>query len=173
MYSPGNLLIWLCLIFLHLFYRCFIAGPRFGMKSKILQFLLGSFLGLSLMGIVAAGGLFLVVQQLTARPPRPSFDNDNPNFNATPSPRNSPNSTAPPVAPSAVESPPGSYRARVAFPDGLSVRDAPDGARVGGLDFKEEVLVLEESEDKLWIKIRSVASSLEGWIKAGNVDKVE
>jgi hypothetical protein len=152
------------------------------MKAKILQFLLGSVLGLSLMAAVGAGALFLLVQQLTARPPRPMFDNDDPNFAARQrqTPKPSPSGTASPGespspsdSPSPEASPEGSYRATVSFPDGLSVRDAPDGATIGGVDYNEALIVLEESEDKRWLKIRSEASQIEGWIKAGNVNKVE
>jgi hypothetical protein len=32
--------------------------------------------------------------------------------------------------------------------------------------------VLEESEDKLWQKIRLPKSDREGWIKAGNIRKI-
>jgi hypothetical protein len=68
--------------------------------------------------------------------------------------------------------PAGAYEATVSFSEGLSVRDAPDGGRVGGVDFNEKVIVLEESEDKRWVKIRAEQSNVEGWVKAGNLTRV-
>jgi Bacterial SH3 domain len=160
---------------------CTAHAPE-SMKAKILQFLLGSVLGLSLMAAVGAGALFIVVQQLTARPPRPTFENDDPNFAArqrqtpkpSPSGSGSPGeSPSPSDSPSPSASPEGSYRATVSFPDGLSVRDAPDGTQIGGVGYQETLIVLEESSDKRWLKVRSEATQIEGWIKAGNVTKVE
>jgi hypothetical protein len=150
--------------------------------SQLLQLFLGSFLGLGLIGAVVAAGLFIMVQQLTARPPKPVYDNDDPNFSARPKP--SPSSIASPTAsgsgaespspsPSSSPLPEGSYRATVSYSEGLSIRDAPDGNRTGGLDYNEEIVVLEESSDKLWLKIRSERTQVEGWIKAGNVSKIE
>lgn len=147
-------------------------------SSKIWQFLLGSFLGIAILAALTGGGLFLLVQRLTAPPNRPTFDNEAMGQKATPGPdrdKPSPNiaSPSPTLSPSASSSPlpAGAYEATVSYSEGLSVRDSPDGGRVGGIDYNEKVIVLEESADKRWVKIRAEQSNVEGWVKAGNLER--
>lgn len=144
--------------------------------SRILRFLLGSTLGLLILGLAAAGMGFWLVQRLSAPPARPVFDNER-SLKPSPSPSKKPPSSAPRTSATATPTPlpKGSYRATVNFPSGLSVRSAPksDATRVGGVDFAEEVLVLETSDDAQWQRIRVDSSGEEGWIKAGNIKRLD
>lgn len=69
---------------------------------------------------------------------------------------------------------PGAYIGRVTWSSGLSVRSSPgtDGERIGGAAYKQRVIVLAESDDKRWLKIRLEDGDTEGWVKAGNVEKI-
>lgn len=73
------------------------------------------------------------------------------------------------------ELPPGAYEGRVSWPQGLSLRkDANSAAeKVGGVGFNQKVTVIEESSDKVWLKIRLEGSDQEGWVKAGNVKQAD
>ncbi|MBF2097023.1 MAG: SH3 domain-containing protein [Gloeomargaritaceae cyanobacterium C42_A2020_066] len=85
---------------------------------------------------------------------------------ASPTPR--PVATVPPTP---TPRPPAAGRpVRVAVEIGLILRDAPNGNRIGGLEYRQEVLILETSPDGNWEKVRSVEGSLEGWVKAGNTE---
>jgi hypothetical protein len=70
---------------------------------------------------------------------------------------------------------PGTYKARVTWSSGLSLRDnpGPDATRIGGVPYNGEIIVLKESDDKLWQKVRLAGGTQEGWIKAGNIEKIE
>jgi uncharacterized protein YgiM (DUF1202 family) len=65
------------------------------------------------------------------------------------------------------------YPARVTQPIGLILRQEPSGeaARVGGIDFNQELTVLEEAPDGAWQRVR-LADGAEGWIKGGNTEKL-
>jgi hypothetical protein len=73
------------------------------------------------------------------------------------------------------ELPPGAYEGRVSWPQGLSLRkDANSAAeKVGGVGFNQKVTVIEESSDKVWLKIRLEGSYQEGWVKAGNIKQAD
>jgi Bacterial SH3 domain len=141
---------------------------------KLFRFLLGSTLGLVILGIGLLGLGYFVVQRMSALPERPVFENERTN---TPSP--SPASTSSPTNETPAEATPSptptdGYLATVSFSSGLSLRDNPsnDAARIGGVEFNEEVVVLEDSSDRKWQRIRSQTSDLEGWVKAGNLKRV-
>jgi len=57
----------------------------------------------------------------------------------------------------------------------LILRSEPnlDAERVGGIGFNSRVIVLEQSEDNVWQKIRLEGEEQEGWVKAGNTQKVD
>jgi 5-hydroxyisourate hydrolase-like protein (transthyretin family) len=44
---------------------------------------------------------------------------------------------------------------------------------IGGVGGNKKVIVLEESDDKKWQKIRIVDTDQEGWVKAGNIQRSE
>lgn len=91
---------------------------------------------------------------------------------STPQPDPSPTPTETP-SPKPLE--PGAYRAKVTWPNGLIVRDSPgiESQRIGGIGYNQQIVVVAESDDKRWIKIRVEEDNQEGWVKAGNVERVE
>lgn len=127
--------------------------------------------------VLLLGGSYALLQflvaQFTAPPPRPTFPNDKPAATvkpaaAKPSPPPAPAIAAP--KPSPTPSPtPAAKRARITLGEGLNVRQAPsaEAERVDGVDYNDEVTVLETSPDQEWIKIRIAGSGVEGWIKSG------
>jgi hypothetical protein len=60
----------------------------------------------------------------------------------------------------------------VTQPIGLIVRQQPsiDAPRIGGVEFNSQVTVLEDNADGSWQRIR--VGSVEGWVKGGNVQRV-
>jgi hypothetical protein len=154
--------------------------------SGITKFLIGFVLGIGiLVGAGAATGYYFFTK-LSANPPRPLFAEERPKpkaspatkkvnaakgANAQPTNRPTPSASASPVT---KELPPGAYKARVTWSEGLSLRDAPgsEANRVGGVAFNQEVFVLKESDDRRWHQVRLVQGEQEGWIKAGNIERV-
>lgn len=80
-----------------------------------------------------------------------------------------PNPTAPPADAPAV--PTDSYEAVVNQPIGLVLREGPgtDRPQLGGLDYNQTVVVLDETTAQAWVKVRVSATGQEGWVKAGNL----
>lgn len=127
------------------------------------------------------GGGFLAAQylitQFTTPPPKPMFANDTvpKPLQAAIAPKPKPSSPQP--APSTTPSPKPSgvgYQARITLSEGLNVRSNPDknAERVGGVDFDEEVTVLEETPDQAWQRVRVKTSSVEGWVKSGHTERM-
>ncbi|MBW4614327.1 MAG: SH3 domain-containing protein [Desmonostoc vinosum HA7617-LM4] len=162
------------------------------MLSNLLKFILGFSLAIAvLMGTGFATALYFMNR--TAIPPaKPIFANDNPQAKGkdtkqakaetTSNPKSeaqaesSPTSTKSPEAtPSAKPLPSGAYRGRVSWSEGLILRSEPrqEGQRIGGVAFNQKIIVLEESKDKTWQKIRIEDGEQEGWVKAGNTQKVD
>lgn len=148
---------------------------------NIIQLLIGITLGLALMvgGSLAAG--YYLFTKLSVVPERPSFTEEKPKTPlltspppaaSTPTP-NPPSPSVPPVSPSpATEA--GLYKGVINWSEGLILRDSPgnNSNRIGGVGYNQQVIVLEESEDKNWQRIRVVATGGVGWVKAGNMDRV-
>ena len=121
--------------------------------------------------------------KLSVLPPKPVFNNDAIVAQAE-STETSPEaateasataaSEAQPESSPESENPPGSYAAVVVQPIGLIIRGGPglDFEQMGGVDYNEEVLVLQISEDERWLNVRIPSSGLEGWVKAGNTQKL-
>ena len=84
-----------------------------------------------------------------------------------------PTSEPEPIPEPEPELPPNAYFARVTWPQGLSLRAEPslDAERIGGIDFNARIIILEDSSDKKWQRIRIPESQREAWVKAGNVKK--
>ncbi|MDX2243889.1 MAG: SH3 domain-containing protein [Leptolyngbyaceae cyanobacterium bins.302] len=133
--------------------------------------------------VLLLGGSYAIFQflvsQFTAAPPRPTFPNDKPASTAKPAAAVKPSPIASPVAASPKPSPspsptPANKRARITLGEGLNVRQSPsaDAERIDGVDYSDEVTVLEESPDKEWIKVRVDSSGVEGWIKSGYIEPV-
>ncbi|MBD2292314.1 SH3 domain-containing protein [Anabaena sphaerica FACHB-251] len=158
------------------------------MLSGFFKLILGFLLAIAvLLGSGLTIALYFVNR--TAIPPeKPTYANDNPKPKAdkpkvaevkdTSTPKPTPTSTPSPT-PTPTESPdslpPGAYKAVVTWPQGLSMRDKPtlDAQSVGGVGANEKLIILEESQDKNWQKIRIEGTDKEGWVKAGNTKRVE
>ncbi|AHJ29045.1 hypothetical protein NSP_27170 [Nodularia spumigena CCY9414] len=54
----------------------------------------------------------------------------------------------------------------------MRVEPSMDAERIAGVGVNEELIVLEESQDKNWQKIRTQGEQ-EGWIKIGNTERLE
>jgi cytoskeletal protein RodZ len=169
------------------------------MLSGLLKFILGFVLAIAvLLGSGLTIALYFVNR--TAIPPaRPKFANDNPQtkpdkpkvtqVQATSTPKPTPSSTASPTpsfttSPTSPTStptespdslPPGAYEGIVTWSQGLSMRDQPtlDAQSVGGVGANQKVIILEESPDKNWQKIRIEGTDKEGWVKARNTKRVD
>jgi cytoskeletal protein RodZ len=170
--------------------------------SGLLQFILGFFLGITiLVGLTSALG-YLMFSRLAATPNKPVFSEENkskvkattPDKKASdksaakpevsPSPKAATESPSPEVSPSPSPSPSpeakedlpkGAYKAKVTWSGGLSLRSNPskESERVSGVDYDQELIILETSADGVWAKVRSVDGGQEGWVKVGNFKKTE
>lgn len=153
--------------------------------AGVAKFVVGVSLAIALMigGSVLVGLYFMY--KVSSYPPKPVFDNEKVNQMAAKA-KNSPKpkttaqpqpSPTPSKQSETVEAKlaPGTYKARVNWSQGLSLRaePSPNAARIGGLDNNQQVVVLEESADKSWQKVRLVDGEQEGWIKAGNLERQE
>ncbi len=164
------------------------------MLTQILKYIFGFILAI----VILIGGGFAMalyfMNRVSAPPPKPIYANDNPVVKAqTPKSQTSktnqvsleqssptPDSQATPQdTPKPESSPepllPGAYKARVTWKQGLRLRKEPtaDSERTGGVTFNQKVIVLEESNDKNWQKIRLENGEQEGWVKSGNVQKID
>jgi cytoskeletal protein RodZ len=144
--------------------------------KNVIKFLLGISLALAILvsGGVAAALYFL--HRVATPPAKPIFSNDTAEVKArgtsTASSAAATTNTTEAASPSL---PPGTYKARVTWAQGLSVRSEPslEAERIAGVGYNEELTVLEISSDKGWQKIRIDNSEQEGWVKAGNVERIE
>jgi hypothetical protein len=154
---------------------------------KSVQLLIGILTGLAgLAAIFGGAGYYFFITQMSNRPPKPIFAEERGGAKpiaakpaakaktpatATPSP--SP-VTKDPQNPDAPEKLPSeSYDAKVLWKDGLSLKKEPDAGaeKVGGVAFNAKVAIVKTSEDKQWVLIQSQTDNLQGWVKAGNIDK--
>ncbi|WP_341525734.1 SH3 domain-containing protein [Nostoc sp. UHCC 0302] len=163
------------------------------MFSGLLKFTLGVFLAIAvLIGSGVATALYFINR--TGIPPaKPIFANDSPSVKAqapvsedkgdksTPTPGAETKSSPSPSPTKSSKTgsspkplPAGTYRGRVSWSEGLSLRAEPnqESERIGGVGFNQKIIILEESPDKAWQKIRLEDSEQEGWVKAGNTEKV-
>ena len=64
----------------------------------------------------------------------------------------------------------GAYTAVVVQPIGLVLREGPgvEYPQIGGIDYNQDLVVLEEPAEHDWINVRVVANGQEGWVKSGN-----
>lgn len=148
-------------------------------------------LGISLAIAILAGGSAAValyfMYRVTTHPPKPTFANEvTQKTKAVPTPEKqaqleksttdkADNLASSEAAESTEPLEPGTYKARVTWEKGLSLRAEPGAGaeRIGGLEYNQQVVVLEESPDKNWQRVRLSDSDREGWIKAGNIEKAQ
>ncbi|MFW9258810.1 SH3 domain-containing protein [Nostoc sp. CALU 546] len=154
------------------------------MLSGLTKFILGFFLAIAVL-IGGGAAIALYFMNRTGIPPaKPVYSNDSPSVKAqapkatqaqlSPSSTSTP-TESPKATPTAKPLPSGAYRGRVTWAEGLSLRSQPnqEAERIGGVTFNQKIIVLEESGDKGWQKIRLEDSEQEGWVKAGNTEKVD
>ncbi|MBW4487034.1 MAG: SH3 domain-containing protein [Trichocoleus desertorum ATA4-8-CV12] len=146
---------------------------------NLIKFLLGFALAIALLGLGGVVAARYFVTKLTAPPPRPTFANDKPAATkaAVAASGASGNTAAPQGDSSTAPTPalePGAYQARVVQPIGLILRDGPgsNSNQIGGIEYNSRVVVLEESPDKVWQRVRIEDSDRTGWVKAGNTERV-
>ncbi len=153
----------------------------------LFKFVIG--VGLAIALLVGSGVMATqyLITRLTAPPPKPIFPEELPpqaeavddstsadtNPAVDPSPAISA-SPSPEVQASPTELDPNAHQARVVQPIGLVLRQGPstEATRVGGVEYNAEVIVLDESSDGNWINIRLPGSGVEGWVKAGNTERL-
>ncbi len=155
---------------------------------KSVQLLIGILTGLvGLAAIFGGVGYYFFITQMSTRPPKPIFAEERggakpiaakPKSKAKTSVAAIPSPAAPaakdPANPNAPDKlPPESYDAKVVWKDGLSLKKDPQlgAAKVGGVAFNAKVAIVKTSDDKQWVLIQSETDNLQGWVRAGNIDK--
>ena len=156
--------------------------------SGLFQFLLGFFLGIFLLVGGTASLAYVVFSRMSVNPEKPTFSEEKPpetTAKADSKPVSNQESKTDSVeevaAPEKVfeeeieELPDGAYRAKVTWSTGLSVRSQPasDADRIGGFGYDAELIILKTSADGDWQQVRLPGSQREGWVKAGNVARIE
>jgi outer membrane biosynthesis protein TonB len=163
------------------------------MLTNLLKFILGFVLALAvLLGTSLTVALYFV-NRTAVSPSKPIFANDNPSSqpkkpktspkpqskkSATPTPKPTPKPTETPTetpTPTPKPTPPNAYTGNITWAEGLSMRSEPNtnSPTIGGVGGDKKVIVLEESDDKKWQKIRIADTDQEGWVKAGNIQRSE
>jgi Bacterial SH3 domain len=152
--------------------------------SNVFQFIFGFILGIGVLSGSLAGVAFIVFTQMAAPPPKPEFTQEKEEVVETTKKvetqevietQTPATSEVEPTPAPKEELEPGAYRAIVSWSEGLSLRDRPglESQRIGGIAYNAEIIILQDSEDKKWQKVRIPDSQQEGWIKTGNVTKIE
>ena len=158
--------------------------------SALFQFILGFILGVAILAAGATGLAFLFFGKMASSPSKPVFSEEKQEETKVAENKESSTSDQPssdqakkveeekeeePEEKEAEKLPPGAYKARVTWPQGLSLRAEPnlEAERIGGLEYNWELIILGNSRDQKWQKVRLVDGDQEGWVKAGNVEKVE
>jgi hypothetical protein len=160
--------------------------------SGVAKFFTGFVLAIAVLFFAGVSTTRYLITRFTTPPPRPTFPND-PSPTPTqstpaqpeaaqsqspPAPAESPTTPAEaqptPTPTPTPANPPGAYEARVIQPIGLILRQGPsqDAEQIGGVGYDEQVVVLEESSDGEWIKVRLSGSDVEGWVKSGNTERL-
>lgn len=168
-----------------------------GFFTGLSKLIVGMSIALLLLSMAGVATARYFMARLSVLPAKPLFDNEQPaataqdglptaaappstDVSATPQPaappaaaEPTPEQTPEPAATPALE--PGAYEAVVVQPIGLVLRAGPstDQAQVGGVDYNDEVVVLEAPSDQSWVRVRVLSSGQEGWIKAGNTRPVQ
>ncbi|MEL7037641.1 MAG: SH3 domain-containing protein [Cyanobacteria bacterium J06592_8] len=140
---------------------------------NIFKFLVGFFLALVILAGASVAAALYFAARLTELPERPTFPNDAPPKTETVSAEAKP---APSPSPAAPQLPEGAYRAVVVQPIGLILRDSAnyESNRIGGIGYEEKVIVLEETDDKLWQRVQvEEDSNRVGWVKGGNTEPLQ
>lgn len=158
--------------------------------SATVQFILGFALGISLIVGISGAFVFAYYKKMSILPKKPVFseatvleesaveptDIEPLESNTTPeevAEAEAPEKPKPVIKPEE-KLPPNAYRATVTWPQGLSLRAEPDinGGRIGGIETKANIIILEDSADGKWQRVRLPWSNQEGWVKGGNTQRI-
>ncbi|TRU30336.1 MAG: SH3 domain-containing protein [Microcystis aeruginosa Ma_SC_T_19800800_S464] len=166
--------------------------------SGLLQFMVGFVLGVAILVGGATAVAYMLLSGMNSNPPKPVFTEEKkeetkeekaaqsipttpvqeqPQAEVKESPTAAPAPKASPKpSPEARkrETTSSGYQARVTWQSGLSLRSQPtsESTRLGGLDYNTKVSVVGTSSDGQWQRVR-LSDGREGWIKAGNISRVE
>ncbi len=148
---------------------------------KSLQLIIGITIGLAGLGAIGGGiGYYFFVTQMSTRPPKPVFAEERQGYKPPATAKQKAAVAAKPTQspivkdPNVIEKlPPEAYDAKVVWKDGLSLKKEPDSGaeKLGGVAFNAKVAIVKTTDDKQWVLIRSETDNLQGWVKAGNIDK--
>ena len=153
--------------------------------GNVVKFVLGVSLAIAIIISGSVVGALYFMYKVTARPPKPVFSNETVTAKAQPKATKAQAKSVPSTKSTTQPSPsqdssqealePGTYRARVTWTQGLSLRSEPNlsSERIGGLEHNQQIVVLQESSDKNWQKVRLSDGEQEGWIKVGNIERVQ
>jgi hypothetical protein len=157
--------------------------------SATVQFILGFILGIGVIAGISGTILFAYYAKMSAVPKKPVFpkpiaeqtapsntaDVEIEPLESTTKDDLELEETTPSVeeVKAELELPPNAYRASVTWPEGLSLRAEPeaDAERIGGIENEATIIILEDSADGKWQRVRLPWNDQEGWIKGGNTQK--
>jgi hypothetical protein len=154
--------------------------------SATVQFILGFILGISVIAGISGAIIFAYYAKMSALPKKPVFpEATSPTAEADIEPieplesvtNDDVQTETPPAAEevkdSEAELPPNAYRAVVTWPEGLSLRAEPDAdaERIGGIENKSTIIILKDSADGKWQRVKLPWNDQEGWIKGGNTEE--
>ena len=150
--------------------------------SATIQFILGFVIGISLIAGVSGAFVYAYYQKMSVLPKKPDFPEIAASSESAADltddldiePLES--DTAPEVEPEPEvdpELPPNAYRAVVTWSEGLSLRSEPslDAGRIGGIGADATIIILEDSTDGKWQRVRLPWNGQEGWVKGGNTER--
>ncbi len=153
--------------------------------SQMFQFILGFLIGVALIAGSAVGAAYYYFTKVSSSvPEKPVYPEESATATVEQpaedsqldieSLSNAETQPEPVTEPVTESIPANAYYANVTWSEGLSLRAEPsiDADRIGGVGYNARILILEDSADKLWQKIRIPGSEQEGWVKAGNIKRV-
>ncbi|MGB3494524.1 MAG: SH3 domain-containing protein [Elainellaceae cyanobacterium] len=151
----------------------------------LIKFVTGILVAIALLFVAGGAAARYVMTRLSALPPKPIFPEERLSAEGSGNPPETVEAAPPaqePPAPAPIEPvpeeealPEGAFRARIVQPVGMVLRQGPsiETTRIGGIDYDEVVVVLSENSDEGWQNVRLPGSGVEGWIKAGNTERLE
>jgi hypothetical protein len=151
--------------------------------SATVQFILGFILGITLIAGAAVSAGYLYYQRMSILPKKPVFPEETKSANSKPleSPKQQVEDTPVEIEESPAETeeteaelPPNAYKAQVTWPQGLSLRSEPNlnAGRIGGISYNATIIILEDTSDNQWQRVRIPWSGQEGWVKGGNTKRI-
>lgn len=155
-------------------------------SSTLVKLFLGVVIAIALLVTGSVALALIFINRAATPPPKPIFANDTATVKKQAKVSTSsaaakstvaakPSANPSPSKPAASPLASGTYAARVTWEQGLSIRSEPslESERIGSVDYNQQVIVLEESQDQKWQRIRLDDDELQGWVKAGNTERVK